>query len=127
MTTEVGPADANGVQPKKKYYYTQRYALIKNSSGSFVNATGAVYLLTEDRICKTSTLDTSAGTCSAGASDLVRTTYEYGPTSGAINNLWLRGKVVDAGGLNLRTCYSYDLYGNKISETTPRAALGSCP
>lgn len=43
------------------------------------------------------------------------------------NNLILRGTVVDAGGLSLRTCTSYDALGNKISETKPRAGLASCP
>jgi YD repeat-containing protein len=35
--------------------------------------------------------------------------------------------LVDAGGLSLRTCYSYDALGNKISETRPRAGLTSGP
>jgi RHS repeat-associated protein len=39
----------------------------------------------------------------------------------------LRGKVVTAGGVSRRTCYAYDVIGNQISVTTPRAALSSCP
>ena len=34
--------------------------------------------------------------------------------------------VEDAGGLNLRTCYTYDQLGRKISETAPRAGLATC-
>lgn len=127
VLTEVGPADANGVHPSKKYYYAQRYALIKNSSGGYLQAASPVWLLTEERTCKMSALDTNAGTCGAGLSDLIRTTYEYGPTSGAANNLQLRGTVADAGGLALRTCYSYDEWGNRVSQTQPRAGLSNCP
>jgi len=56
------------------------------------------------------------------------TTYQYGGT-GTVNTLLLRGTVVDSGtgGLNLRTCYAYDNQGNKISETSPRAGLATCP
>ena len=52
--------------------------------------------------------------------------YDYGPDSGP-NLLLLRGKVVTADGISLRTCYAYDPLGNKISETSPRAGLTVCP
>jgi YD repeat-containing protein len=35
--------------------------------------------------------------------------------------------VVDVGGLALRTCYTYDDQGNKVSETSPRGTSTSCP
>jgi hypothetical protein len=54
------------------------------------------------------------------------TTYEYG-ADGTANNLRVRGKVVTADGVSLRTCYGYDWQGNKISETSPRAGLATCP
>ena len=54
------------------------------------------------------------------------TTYDYGPTSGA-NNLFLRGMSVTADGVTHRTCYAYDIYGNRVGETFPRAGLSSCP
>jgi YD repeat-containing protein len=60
------------------------------------------------------------------AGDEVLTTYDYGPDSGP-NNLFLRGRVVTADGQSLRTCYTYDRFGNRISETLPRAGLTSCP
>jgi hypothetical protein len=58
--------------------------------------------------------------------DETLTTYDYGPDSGP-NNLWLRGVVVTAGGVSPRTCYAYDKWGNRISATSPRAGLTSCP
>ena len=81
--------------------------------------------MTEESLCKTGAPH-SSGTGCALAGDEVRTTYDYGPNSGP-NNLLIRGKVVDSGGLALRTCYGYDTDGRKISETTPNANLTSCP
>jgi RHS repeat-associated protein len=54
------------------------------------------------------------------------TTYEYG-SNGTANNLRVKGQVVSADGISLRTCFRYDDQGNKISETRPRAVLSSCP
>jgi hypothetical protein len=125
--TEEPPADANGVHPSRKYYYAQRYALIKDSSGNYVQSTSPLWVKVEERMCKVSTLDTSAGTCSAGASDLIKTSYEYGPTSAAANNLLVRGVAVTAEGQTLRTCYNFDTKGRKISETKPAANLSVCP
>lgn len=127
VLTEVQPADTNGVHPSRKNYYAQRYALIKNSSGGYVQSTSPLWLKTEERTCKTSALNTSAGTCSAGASDLIQTSYEYGPTMGAANNLLLRGVAITADGQTLRTCFGYDAQGRKISETKPAANLSVCP
>jgi hypothetical protein len=39
----------------------------------------------------------------------------------------MRGVVVTADGQSLRTCYGYNKFGDKISETSPRAGLGGCP
>ena len=126
MLTRTGPA-VGGVQPKTRYSYTQRYAWIKNSTGGFSQATDGVWVLTEERSCNTSTLNFATGACSAGTSDLVVTTYDYGPDTGSVgNNLWLRGVVVTSGGTSLRTCYEYDINGNRISETAPEAGLSAC-
>jgi len=118
-----GPA-VGGVQPQTRYIYAQRSAWIKNGAGGYV-ATAPIWVLAEESLCKTGAPH-SSGTGCAIAGDEVRTTYDYGPNSGP-NNLLLRGKVVDAGGLALRTCYGYDADGRKISETTPNANLTSCP
>lgn len=122
VLTETGPA-VNGVAPVKRYAYAQRYAWIKNSSGAHVQAALPVWVKTEERTCKTSA--TSGNACAGGAGDEIVTTFDYGPNSGP-NNLQLRGMVVTSDGVNLRTCYGYDIYGNKISETSPRAGLTSC-
>jgi hypothetical protein len=123
VLTETDPADANGVQRVKRYAYVQRYAWLSNGSGGYVQAATPVWLLSTEKSCNTSA--TSGGACVAGSGDEVTTTYDYGPDSGP-NTLWLRGKVVTAGGVSLRTCYGYDTQGNKISETSPRAGLTVC-
>ncbi|MBV5271015.1 MAG: hypothetical protein JZU55_15350, partial [Afipia sp.] len=98
------------------------YAGVKNSGGSFVSASAPVWVLTQESECKTGA---ASGAGCAIAGDEVRTTYQYG-TSGTANALRLKGKVVDAGGLALRTCYTYDDQGNKVSETSPRGTAATC-
>jgi hypothetical protein len=126
VLTETLPPPAPGApQPQKRYSYAQRYAWVSNGAGGYVHAASQIWVLTQMSFCK-SGAPASGGTGCATGGDEVITTYDYGPDSGP-NNLLLRGTLVDAGGLSLRTCMAYDAYGNKISETKPRAGLTSCP
>ncbi|HEX4738825.1 MAG TPA: hypothetical protein VH331_14820 [Allosphingosinicella sp.] len=125
VLTETDPA-VNGITPQKRYTYAQRYAWISDGGLGFVRAATPVWMLTQMSFCKAGNPSSSGVGCANGASDEVITTYDYGPDAGP-NNLNLRGTVVDAGALSLRTCTSYDVLGNKISETKPRAGLASCP
>ena len=122
VLTETGPA-VNGIQPVKRYSYVQRYAWVKDSSGTYVQETNPVWVVSEMRLCRTTA--TVSGACSGGSSDEVVTAFDYGPSSGP-NNWLLRGVAVTADGQTLRTCYGYDTNGNKIYETAPRAGLSSC-
>lgn len=124
VLTETGPL-VNGVRPQTRSSYTQRFAWTRNSAGAFVRSTTGVWLLTQKSTCISGPAAAS-GTGCATAGDEVITTYDYGPDSGP-NNLLLRGMVVASGNQTLRTCYSYDNWGRKISETTPRAGLAVCP
>lgn len=126
VLTETDPADTNGLRRVKRYAYVQRYAWVSNGAGGYVHGSAPMWLLSTEKTCQTSA--TSGNACAAGANDEIVTTYDYGPDSGP-NNLWLRGKVVTAGGVSLRTCFGYDAAGNQISQTTPRgtAALTVCP
>lgn len=124
VLTETMPPDSSGLQAVKRYAYSQRYAWVKNSGGGYSQAATPIWVLDSEKTCRTSA--TVSGSCSAGAADEVTITYDYGPNSGP-NNLWVRGKVVTANGVGLRACYRYDAIGNKISETSPRAGLTSCP
>ncbi len=82
-------------------------------------------MLTQESSCRTGA---ASGAGCAIAGDEIRKTYLYG-AAGTVNNLLLRGVVEDSapGGKALTTCYSYDVNGNKISETKPNAGLTSCP
>jgi YD repeat-containing protein len=129
VLTETSPANSAGVSAVVRHAYAQKYAYIKNSGGTYSAASAPIWLRTEDRSCNTTA--TVSGTCAGGSIDEVVTAYDYGPASGP-NNLLLRGKAVTAWDpvtssyLTLRTCYTYDWMGNKISETSPRAGLASC-
>jgi YD repeat-containing protein len=122
VLTVTGPA-VGGIRPQKRFAYVQRHAWIKTSGGSYAQAGTPVWLLSEERSCRTTA--TVGGACSGGSADEVVVAYDYGPASGP-NNLLLRGKVVTADGVSLRSCYGYDAQGNRISETSPRAGLTVC-
>jgi YD repeat-containing protein len=124
VLTETDPA-VNGVTPTKRYAYAQRYAWISNGAGGYIQAATPVWVMTQMSICKNGNPNSTNTGC-ATAGDEVITTYDYGPDAGP-NNLNLHGTVVDAGGLSLRSCVTFDAMGRKISETRPRAGLTSCP
>jgi YD repeat-containing protein len=128
VLTETSPA-VGGVTPQKRYECAQRYAWIKNSAGTFVQSATPMWVLVRERFCKTTA--PSGQSCAGGANDEVVTDYDYGPNSGP-NTLLLRGIVVtatnSAGTLeSQRTCYGYDDFGRRISETKPLANLTACP
>ncbi|MFL6603250.1 MAG: hypothetical protein ACJ8R9_18250 [Steroidobacteraceae bacterium] len=120
------PPDADGIRPETRYAYTQRYAWVMNSSGNgYVQSAAPIWVPAAESYCRKGAA-ASSGTGCALAGDEVITTYEYGSNSGP-NNLFLKGVAVTADGVTHRACYSYDRYGNRISETKPAAGLTSCP
>jgi hypothetical protein len=123
VLTETRPADGAGMSAVVRHSYAQKYAYIKNSGGGYSPAATPIWVLTEDRACRTTA--TIGGSCAGGSSDEVVTTYDYGPASGP-NNLLLRGVATTADGVTRRTCFGYDWMSNKISETKPRAGLAVC-
>jgi YD repeat-containing protein len=128
VLTQTSPA-VGGITPQKRYEYAQRYAWVKNSAGTFVQSANPMWVLVRERYCKTTA--PSGQTCAGGANDEVVTDFDYGPNSGP-NTLLLRGILVTAtnsvGTLEgQRTCYGYDDFGRRISETKALANLASCP
>jgi len=123
VLTETKPADSAGLSAVVRHSYAQKYAYIKNSGGGYSPAATPIWVLIEDRTCRTTA--TVNGACAGGSSDEVVTGYDYGPASGP-NNLQLRGVSTTAEGVTRRTCFSYDWMGNKISETKPRAGTAVC-
>lgn len=124
LQSEMQPAPTSGAaRPLKLYDYVQKYAYVKNSSGTLVAAATPIWVANSETDCQT-VAGSSTATCDTGAQITV-TTYEYG-ANGTVDNLLVRGKVVTSGGVSLRTCYGYDAQNNKIWETSPRAGLAMC-
>ncbi len=116
------PASRSNVRPETRYFYVQKTPRLKNSSGDYVQSP-PIWVLEKTSECKNGNANEDG--C-ADSDDEVTTEYEYGGESGP-NNLFVKGTVVTFKNRSLRTCYSYDAYGNKVSETTPSAQLQSCP
>lgn len=129
VLTETGPA-VNGVRPQTRHYYAQRHAWISNGGSGYAQVPDPIWLRIATSSCRTSAASGNPAAPCATADDEVRTTYDYGPDAGP-NTLLLRGQAVTAtdNGVTstLRTCYGYDAYGRRISETQPNANLASCP
>ena len=119
------PAGRNGIRPQTRYFYEQKYARYKNSAGTITRASKPIWLLVKESSCQKGAAN---GNGCADPTDEIVTTYEYGPDSGP-NNLFLRGMAVTASGETRRTCYEYDKYGNRVSQTSAlgTTALNSCP
>lgn len=122
VLTVTSPA-VNAVRAQIRTSYTQRYAWTKNASGGYVQSATPIWMRTQESKCRTSAWN---GSACVTAGDEVITIYDYGPNSGP-NNLFLRGVAVSGDGQTLRSCFAYDRYGNRISETRPNAGLASCP
>lgn len=116
-----GPS-VNGITLETRYSYIQRTPRYLSPSGTFTDGS-PIWLLERESFCQTGA---ASGAGCANPADEVVTVYDYGPTTG-VNNLLLRGVVVNANGAVSRTCYGVDRNGNRISETAPNANLTSCP
>ncbi|MDP5278047.1 hypothetical protein Q9Q95_03855 [Sphingomonas sp. DG1-23] len=123
VRTETGPM-VNNIRPQKRFDYVQRYAWFRNAAGVMTRSADPIWKLASESFCRNSAATGNPAAPCAG-NDEVLTTYDYGPDSGP-NNLLTRGKVMTADGVSLRTCYGYDQYANKISETEPKAGLTVC-
>lgn len=125
MLSELLPGPAAGAaRPLKLYSYAQRYAWVKDASGALAQATTSVWMPTGVTQCQTAA-GSSALSCDASAQQLI-TTNEYG-AAGTAQALLVKGIAVTSGGVTLRTCFTYDANGRKVSETKPNALMGSCP
>lgn len=117
VASVTSPPDNNGIKAQTRFEYEQKYALVKNASGTLVQAASPIWLKTQESYC----IDSNYANGSCAANDEVVTRYEY-----QHNNLLLTGMTVTADRKTLRTCYQYDIYGNRIGETQPKANLSSC-
>ena len=111
-------------RPLKLKTYAQRYAWIKNSAGTLVQAATPVWVTATETQCQAAP-GSNDPVCDPGRQQTV-TTYEYGAT-GTGESLLVKGVAVSSGGTTLRTCFGYDSLHRKISETKPNANLSVCP
>ena len=126
LLTQMGPAPVtNGARPLTVNTYAQRYAWTKNSSGVLVQETVPVWTLSTSTACQTVAGTNPSPVCDGAAQQTV-TTYQYGAANSA-ESLLVKGVAVASGGTTQRTCYSYDPYSRKISETRANANLATCP
>ena len=126
LLTQMGPAPVtNGARPLTVNTYAPRYAWTKNSSGVLVQETVPVWTLSTSTACQTVAGTNPSPVCDGAAQQTV-TTYQYGAANSA-ESLLVKGVAVASGGTTQRTCYSYDPYSRKISETRANANLATCP
>lgn len=120
VQTVTHPANEQGLRAKVRYTYEQKYASYYTASGVKTTSPTGIWLKTEERTCMDSA--TNGDVCTGG--DEVLTRYEYNN-----DNLLLTGMTVFSQKDNrtLRSCYQYDIYGNRIGEIQPNANLNACP
>jgi hypothetical protein len=126
LLTELKPAPVAGAaRPLRILTYTQRFSRVKDLAGSLVQGAVPIWKLASETVCQT-IAGSSAANCDPAAQQTV-TTYEYGAAS-TRDALRVRGIAITSGGSTLRTCFSYDRYGRKISQTAAPANvnLTSC-
>lgn len=124
LLTKMQPAPVPGApRPLAVYAYQQRYAYVKGPAGTLQQAASPVWVPVSETLCQTAA-GSSAPVCDSATPSMI-TTYEYG-ANGTANNLFLKGKVVTADGISLRTCYGHDDFGNVLFVTTPGAGQGAC-
>lgn len=124
VASELQPAPTTGAaQPLKLTAYVQKSAYVLNSSGALVSTGQPIWLIDTETVCQT-VPGSGTPTCDASAPKTV-TAYQYG-ANGTADNLLVRGVAVTSDGQTQRTCYGYDAYGNRISETKPLGTGSAC-
>lgn len=116
VATITYPPNERGIRAQTRYEYTQQRARYFNDS-SKIDGT-PIWMKTAEKRCINSN---SAGNGCAGGDEVV-TRFEYNH-----DNLLLTGMTVtEPSGATLRTCFQYDIYGNQIGKSQPKAGLSQC-
>ena len=116
------PADDHGVYPETHYQYQQLSAhYYSPTTGAWITGS-PIWMKTTERHCINSNYSSRLPSATCALNDEVITQYEYNH-----NNLLMTGMTVTAPNEGtLRTCFRYDIYGNQIGRTEPKANLSSC-
>lgn len=116
------PPNKNNVSAVTRYTYEQKQASYYQNG---VKAAGSpIWLKTAEKTCILTV--TTGDACAGGAADEIVTSYEYNH-----DNLLMTGMTTTAPNFagvpeTKRSCYRYNMYGNRIGETQPNANLTSC-
>jgi hypothetical protein len=114
----IPPADASGKRAELRIDYQQYRARYFDASGNRVEGS-PIYLKSAERHCHDSNYASADPSAACAANDEVITRYYYNN-----NNLLLTSvATTDWSGKTLRTCYQYDVFGNKLGETQPKGAI----
>lgn len=111
------PENEKNIRPQIRFTYAQKYATYKINGNTAEQSLDGIWLKATESYCVNSSYNGS----SCAGNDEVVTHFEYEPS-----NLFLVGVAMTAQGETQRTCYRYDVYGNQIGETKPKAGLTSC-
>ena len=125
LPVEIAEPAVDGVRPTVKREYSERFPRIIDPSGTLTAGSVKVVVTTLERKCKFGAM--SNGICNLGSTDEVVTTWDYGRGDGG-DNIYLYGTTVKSSDGELTTCYTYDVFGRRISETPPSGVQSNaCP
>lgn len=115
----IPPADPNGKVAEVRYDYQPLRARYFDPAGNRVDGS-PIYMKVAERRCHDSNYASASPSATCIGGDEVVTRFNYNH-----DNLLLTSVATTSGSKTLRTCYQYDVYGNKLGETQPKGA-SSC-
>ena len=111
-------------RPLKLFTYVQRTAYVLTSARALMPTGQPIWMPSSETNCQTMP-NSNTLSCDPSATR-TDTTYLYG-ANGTPEALLVHGKREVSGNQTKLTCYAYDRFRQKISETTPNANLQVCP
>lgn len=129
LALQVLPPDESGLRAAIRFRYE---AFAPADSAAFPTGFGvpSTWLRVAEDRCLSSSLTASTQTLafSCPASDLVETRYLYQASSPSAPTKHLQvGVERRFGAIQELTCFGYDPFGRKVSETSPGSGLTACP
>jgi YD repeat-containing protein len=118
------PGSTVSARPLTLATWAQRYAWIKNASGTLVQSSDPIWMIATKIECQASP-GSNSPVCDATKPQTI-TSYQYGST-GTRESLLVKGVAITSSGTTLRICYGYDVFDRRISETKSNANLSACP
>lgn len=123
VATVTSPANRQGKIAQTRYTYKKEFANYYHRDGVKRKSDEGIWLKTTESHCANSNYTND----SCEGNDEVVTTYEYNHDNLHMTAMIVRAKNHEGVIEEQRTCYEYDIYGNRISETAPKGTGTSCP